>query len=384
MPAPARPRALSRHTATVRACALVLGALSAATSVTACSGSSSPAPASAAERSAPVSPEAAPAVTAVPTPDLPAGTITLAFGGDVHFTERTASRLAATPADPALGPIARTVASADFAMVNLETAITTRGAAEPKLYHFRTPPSALTALRDSGVDAVSMANNHAVDYGPAGLADTLDAVHHAPIPVLGIGANEAEAYKPYVKEIRGVKLAVLAASQVMDLTNDKFRAGPKKPGIASALDAAKLVAAVKRAKARADVVVVYLHWGTEGQSCPGAEQKSIAAKLAAAGATVVVGTHAHVMLGSGMLGSSYVNYGLGNLLWYGTSPYPHSNDSGVATVTVARGRVVGQGFVPAEVDGRGVPMPLQGVGAKAVLDRLATLRPCASLTPGPH
>ncbi|GAA4105621.1 CapA family protein [Streptomyces hundungensis] len=322
-------------------------------------------------------------MTAQPTPDLPPGTITLAFGGDVHFTGRTASRLNATPADPALGPMSKTVAAADFAMVNLETAITSRGAAEPKLYHFRTPPSALTALQASGVDAVSMANNHAVDYGPAGLADTLDAVHHAPIPVLGIGANEAEAYRPYVKSIRGVRLAVVAASQVVDLTNDRFRAGPKKPGIASALDRTKLLAAVKQAKAEADVVVVYLHWGTEGQSCPGPEQKSIAAKLSAAGATVVVGTHAHVMLGSGMLGPSYVNYGLGNLLWYGRSPYPRSDDSGIATLTIAHGRVVKQGFTPAVVDNRGVPMPRSGAAAKSVTDRLASLRPCAALAPGP-
>ncbi|WP_328312723.1 CapA family protein [Streptomyces sp. NBC_00442] len=380
---PARARARRRRSATAQASVLAVGALLASAG---CSGTPSAAPAavqSGAARSADASPEAQADVTAGPTPSLAPGTITLAFGGDVHFTERTASRLNATPADPALGPISRTVASADFAMVNLETAITTRGSEEPKLYHFRTPPSALNVLQKSGVDAVSMANNHAVDYGPAGLSDTLDAVHHAPIPVLGIGANEAEAYKPYVKNIRGVKLAVVAASQVMDLTNDKFRAGPKKPGIASALDAAKLVAAVKRAKAQADVVVVYLHWGTEGQSCPGPEQKSIAAKLSAAGATAVVGTHAHVMLGSGMLGKTYVNYGLGNLLWYGTSPYPHSDDSGIATLTVAHGRVVKQAFTPAVVDGRGVPMPQSGAAAKSVTSRLTALRPCTSLTPPP-
>lgn len=379
MPAPGTTpaRALPRRPATAKASALALGVLLASAG---CSGAPSTAPD--AEKPAPADPAAA--VTAEPAPDLPPGTITLAFGGDVHFTERTAPRLNSTPADPALGPISRTVASADFAMVNLETAITTRGSEEPKLYHFRTPPSALTALKDSGVDAVSMANNHAVDYGPAGLADTLAAVHHAPIPVLGIGANEAEAYRPYVKDIRGVKLAVVAASQVMDLTNDKFRAGPKKPGIASALDPAKLVAAVKRAKAEADVVVVYLHWGTEGQSCPGPEQKSIAAKLSAAGATAVVGTHAHVMLGSGMRGPTYVNYGLGNLLWYGTSPYPHSNDSGVATLTVAHGKVVKQGFAPAVVDNRGVPMPQDGAAGKAVTDRLASLRGCAALAAGPR
>ncbi|MFD0527191.1 CapA family protein [Kitasatospora arboriphila] len=94
------------------------------------------------------------------------GTITVAFAGDVHFEGRTASRLAGGP-DTALGPISRTLAAADLAVLNLETAITGRGAPEPKTYTFRTSPKALQTLRDAGVDVVSLANNHAVDFGAA-------------------------------------------------------------------------------------------------------------------------------------------------------------------------------------------------------------------------
>ncbi|MCM2421588.1 CapA family protein [Streptomyces sp. RKAG293] len=321
----------------------------------------------------------APEATAPAAP----GTITLAFGGDVHFTERTQPRLVNGMTEPAIGPLSKTLAAADFSMVNLETAITTRGTPQPKTYHFRTPATALDVLKKSGVDAVSMANNHAVDYGAQGLTDTLDAVKDAPIPVVGIGANEAQAYRPYLKTIRGVKLAVLAASQVQDITNQNWRATATKPGIASALEQTKLVAAVKAAKKKADVVVVYLHWGTEGQSCPGPEQKSIAAKLAAAGATAVVGTHAHVMLGSGMLRQTYVAYGMGNLLWYGTSPYPNSNDTGVTTLTIAKGKVAGERFTPAFVDNRGVPMPQEDAGAKRINDRRAGLRGCTGLSAAP-
>ncbi|UWE12266.1 CapA family protein [Actinacidiphila bryophytorum] len=318
---------------------------------------------------------------AAKAPAEPQGTVTLAFAGDVHFTERTAGRLGV---DPALGPMAATLSAADFAMVNLETAITTRGTPQPKKYHFRTTPAALGALQRSGIDAVTMANNHAVDYGSQGLADSLAAQASSPIPVVGIGADESAAYKPYVTTVNGVRLAVVAASQVQDYTNQKFRAGPGSPGIASALDRPRLLKAVRDAKKQADVVVVYLHWGTEGQNCPGPEQKSIAADLSAAGATAVVGTHAHVMLGSGMLGPTYVAYGFGNFLWYGSSPYPHSDQTGVTTLTVTSGKVTRAVFTPALVDGDGVPQPQTGAAGRGITDRYAQLRGCTGLATAPH
>ena len=326
-------------------------------------------------------PAGVPATGRTPShPTEPAGTLTLAFAGDVHFTERTAARLGV---DPALGPMAAPLSAADFAMVNLESAITTRGVPQPKKYHFRTTPQALDALRRSGIDAVTMANNHSVDYGAQGLADSIDAKHASPIPVVGIGADDTEAYRPYTTTINGVRLAVLAASQVYDITNQNWRAGPGKPGIASALDRPRLLKAVRAARAHADVVVVYLHWGTEGQSCPGPEQKSIAADLSAAGATAVVGTHAHVMLGSGMLGPTYVAYGFGNFLWYGSSPYPNSDQTGVTTLTITHGKVAKARFAPAVVDGQGVPEPQTGTAGRTVTDRYDTLRGCTGLTAAP-
>ncbi|HSA50846.1 MAG TPA: CapA family protein [Yinghuangia sp.] len=324
-------------------------------------------------------PTGAPPSTAQPRPR---GTVTIAFGGDVHFTERTEARLSAG-AETALGPVHETLAQADFAMVNLESAITERGTAEEKLYHFRTPASSLDRLAESGVDVVSMANNHAVDYGPVGLQDSIDAARTSALPIVGIGPDTASAFRPWTAEANGVKVAFLAASQVQDLTNAKYAAGPSKPGIASALTATRLVKAVKDAKAEADVVVVYMHWGTEGQKCPSAEQKSLAKKLADAGATAVVGTHAHVMQGAGMLGDTYVGYGFGNFLWYGTSPYPDSNDTGVTTLTITHGNVVGEEFTPAFVDERGVPVPQTGGEGERITERRDGLRPCAGLTAPP-
>jgi len=130
-----------------------------------------------------------------------AGSITLAFAGDVNFAGRTA-RLLADPAT-AFGPIAAVLRSADFAAVNLETAITGGGTPQPKTYHFRSPPAAFTALRAAGIDLVTMANNHVLDYGPAGLADTLAAARATRFPYVGIGTSAAAAWAPYVRTING-------------------------------------------------------------------------------------------------------------------------------------------------------------------------------------
>nr|BEK69311.1 hypothetical protein KPHV_65380 [Kitasatospora purpeofusca] len=316
-----------------------------------------------------------------PRPD---GSITVAFAGDVHFEGRTEERLSVQPPETALGPISKSLAAADLSVLNLETAITDRGAPEAKTYTFRTSPKALTALKDSGVDVVSLANNHAVDFGADGLADTLAAKASSPLPIVGLGRNSQEAYAPYVTTVRGVKVAVVAASQVEDLTNQKWRAGPNKPGIASALDQAAIVKAVEGAKKQAPVVLVYLHWGDEGKACPTAAQTAIAKKLATAGATAVVGTHAHTMVGSGMLGSTYIGYGFGNFLWYGTSNYANSNETGVTTLTLGpNGKVLGEAFAPATIDDKGVPVPQTGAAATAALKRRDGLRGCTGLAPAP-
>ncbi|MFJ9771378.1 CapA family protein [Kitasatospora sp. NPDC101157] len=360
------------------------------TAVAAC-GPDDPAPAparSAPPAAAPAS-SAAPSGTAAPAPTKggaprPDGTITVAFAGDVHFEGRTQSRLSVQPPETALGPISRNLADADLSVLNLETAITGRGAPEPKTYTFRTSPQALSVLKDSGVDVVSMANNHAVDFGADGLADTLAAKDSSPIPVLGVGHNAKEAYAPYVTTVRGVKVAVVAASQVEDITNQKWRAGANKPGIASALDVPALVSAVQAAKQQAPVVLVYLHWGEEGKACPTAAQTTVAKKLAAVGASAVVGTHAHTMVGSGMLGNTYVGYGFGNFLWYGTSNYAFSNETGVTTLTLSGdGKVTGEAFAPATIDDKGIPQPVAGAAAEAALKRRDGLRGCAGLTPPP-
>ena len=327
-----------------------------------------------------------PATSSALTPDSP---VTLAFGGDVHFEGRLTGLLT-TDGLAALRPV---LGGADVAVVNLETAITDRGVEQPKIYHFRTTPQALVTLQNAGVDAVSMANNHAVDYGPDGLTDTLAAQASSPIRVVGIGPDAKRAFAPAVFDVRGTTVAVIASTQINDYTVHAYPATDAKPGIAGNLDNTRLLAAVRAARAAYDVVVVYLHWGSDYTPCPDGAQTSTAAVLAKAGADVVVGGHAHRVQGAGWLGRTYVGYGLGNFVWLNTRG-PLDAVSGVLTVTVdpVKARVqkgtgpsvvTGAAWTPLLIGDDGVPRPPAAAAAESQQAASAQARSCARLAASP-
>ncbi|HET6213942.1 MAG TPA: CapA family protein, partial [Micromonosporaceae bacterium] len=188
-------------------------------------------------------PAAAPPPPSPPAP-TPAADITLAFAGDVHFADRTLPLLD-HPAT-AFGPIAATLAAADVAMVNLETAVTGRGTPEPKTFHFRAPANAFAAVKAAGVDVVTIANNHALDYGRVGLADTVAAARAAGVPAIGGGTDAGAAYAPWITVVRGTTIAFLGFDQVAELWTS-WKATDSRPGLAMARDLPRAVAAVRAA-----------------------------------------------------------------------------------------------------------------------------------------
>ncbi|MEO6714065.1 MAG: CapA family protein [Mycobacteriales bacterium] len=304
--------------------------------------------------------------------------VTLAFAGDVHFEGALTNALARDPAG-VLAPIAPVLRKADVAVVNLETAITTRGTAAVKTYTYRAPGSAFTALRTAGIDAVSMANNHGLDFGSVGLVDSLAAANAAKFPIIGIGSNDAEAYRPYVATVRGQRIAVIAATQVIDrryLT--AWTATQTTAGLASAKEVERLTLAVREARKTSDTVVVYLHWGIEGAQCPSAAQRTLADELVTAGADVIVGSHAHVLQGAGRSGTAFVAYGLGNFAFYARGGL--TTQSGVLTLTVTGRNVDTYAWSPAVIKA-GVPTPLAGAPAQAAVASWNALRACTGLAP---
>jgi poly-gamma-glutamate capsule biosynthesis protein CapA/YwtB (metallophosphatase superfamily) len=317
----------------------------------------------------------------------PRHVVTLAFAGDIHFQIQVAGLLD----DPrGLGPISRVLADADVTMVNLESAITERDTWDPKnlerpdeRYWFRAPARALDVLADAGVDVVTVANNHGADLGAPGLQDTLRAARNAPLAVIGVGQDRAAAFAPYRLRVHGTDLAFLAAdASPLESTSSTWTAGPRTPGLAAAREPRPrvLLHAVRRAKRDADVVVVYLHWGRTMQACPTARQRTTARALAAAGADVIVGSHAHVQLGSGWQQDTYVNYGLGNFVWYTNRP----PQTGVLRLRLEDGQVVTDQWTPARIGPLGGrPLPLSGDARQRAITDWHARRGCAGLDSHP-
>lgn len=324
------------------------------------------------------------------SPSLGAGTpVTLAFGGDVHFEGVIKTKLNQSPST-LLSPIAPSLSSADIAVVNLETAVTSTCDPEDKDYIFATPPSTLDVLAEAGVDVVTVANNHGRDCGVVGLNETLAVRPTSPIAMIGVGANATEAYAPTIIDRNGQRVAIIGATDVVDAALAKsWTASDSQAGIASAKNEELLAQSVRDARVIADTVVVYLHYGQERQTCPNARQKEIVQILVEAGADVVVGAHAHRVQGSGYYtasgsngrpddaGAPFVAYGLGNFVFYATDPA--GTTSGVLRLTVTGRRVDASVWEPAKIVG-GVARPLAGVDATTMLDEYEQLRGCTGLS----
>jgi poly-gamma-glutamate synthesis protein (capsule biosynthesis protein) len=306
---------------------------------------------------------------------------TISFAGDVHFEGVLRTRLTNNPRT-ALGPIATVLRKADLAVVNLETAITTGGSPAPgKQFTFRAPATAFTALKAAGVDVASMANNHGMDYMESGLRDSLAAIRQSRFPVIGIGKNAAEAYRPYRATVNGNRVAIIGATQVLDAEFfQSWTATAAKGGLASAKNEPRLVQAVRQARKTADTVIVFLHWGTELVKCPTQAQRDLAAALTRAGADVVVGSHAHILLGGGYSGASYVHYGLGNFAFYNWGP--DTGTTGVLTLKINGHKVLKDQWTPARING-GVPIPVTGPAKQQAIAGYKSLRGCTGLSATP-
>ena len=320
---------------------------------------------------------------APPAAAKPPAVIDFAFAGDVHFTEQVAGLLQ-VPKPRRLAKVKALMAGADIAMVNFESAVTTRGTPAPKTYHFRAPASSLDALAAAGVDVVTMANNHAVDFGAQGLTDTLAAVDwHRKLGapwVVGIGRNLAQANAPVVLQVKGLRVAVFGATDIPDWTAAKFPATRTRAGVNSTVRSdAALVAAVKQWRGRADIVVVLMHWGVEYTKCPSRSQRNKSRDLVAAGADLVIGSHPHIQQGMGMKGKALVAYSLGNFIWFWNDRLDRAS-TGVLHVQMRGREVIRAWWKPTRTLDSGEPTPVTDKSRIATVARdLRQRAACADL-----
>ncbi len=237
----------------------------------------------------------------------------------------------------------------DLTVVNLECVPSRLGSPWPKTFTFRCPLESLGPMRDAGVDVVSQANNHAVDYGHSALLDGLRNLAAAGLAAVGAGADAAEAYAPHVVTVDGWRVAVLAFTSVISAPS--WIAGPSSPGQAGGKGLADITAAVRAAAAEADVVVVTVHWGIERDLLPRAADVARGRALVDAGADVVFGHHPHRVQPLEWYRGRPIFWSLGNFVWSNHSP--DGNRVGIADVVITpdgryfarqlRGLIVGSG-----------------------------------------
>jgi poly-gamma-glutamate capsule biosynthesis protein CapA/YwtB (metallophosphatase superfamily) len=197
---------------------------------------------------------------------------------------------------PLLAPEVVAIArEADLFVLNLECCISARGERWPeprKPFFFRAPPVAAERLAAFGVDCVSLANNHVLDFGEIALADTLAHLDAVGVAWVGAGPDVEEARRPRVLRAGGERIAVLAFSDHPAV----YAARPDRPGIAYADDVSDWVS--DAVAAAPDPVLVLAHWGPNMTEAPIASVRSAAAALCDAGAAFVAGTSAHVVHGA--------------------------------------------------------------------------------------
>lgn len=299
-------------------------------------------------------------------PDLVVRPVVLAAVGDVNLGDRIGAAIRSFGSGYPWTSAAPLLRAADVAIANLESAVSTRGTPAAKKYTFRGDPAAVPAVARAGIDVVSVANNHSLDFGAGAFLDTLRHFRRAGIATVGGGHDSAAARRPAIVSAGGLRVAILGYSDVRPLG---FDATPTRPGTARA-DAGAIAEDVRAARRRADAVVVYFHWGTELARTPDGRQRSFAAAALAAGATVVLGAHPHVLQPVERSGRRLVAWSLGNFVFGATSA--GTSATGVLTVGLDRRGVRWNELVPARIDG--VRPILDGSRAGATLARLARAR----------
>lgn len=248
--------------------------------------------------------------------------ITLTFAGDVLFDPNYAIMASmlqrggdiSASFDEELLTVMR---ESDIFMLNNEFPYSDRGAPlEEKQFTFRAKPEYVNKLAEIGTDIVGLANNHVNDYGQDAMLDTFDILENAGIPYVGAGRNIEEASAPYYMEIEGVRVAFVAATQIERLANpDTVAAGENTPGVMRCLDPDRFIDEIKQAKANADLVVAFVHWGTEGEDRTDWLQDEQAPLYAEAGADLIIGDHPHVLQKIEMINGVPCIYSLGNYLF---------------------------------------------------------------------
>jgi len=255
---------------------------------------------------------------------------------------------------------------ADLSFANLESPLGDRGRF---INMFQAPPEAVEGLAFAGLDVVSLANNHALDYHHEGLLETMRLLREYGIDWVGAGRSLEEARAPLIREAAGVKIGFLAYTEMWFVYAREpisWRATADEPGVAPA-EIDLIVEDVQRLRSQVDVVVVSMHWGKEYVHEPTEEQKRLARAAVDAGADLVLGHHPHVLQGLEFYQGGVIAYSLGNFVF--DLNRPATWETMLLEFTLSAQGVRDLTIVPAFIAGVR-PRILEGAHREAVYQRI--------------
>ncbi|GAA4822848.1 CapA family protein [Nocardioides caeni] len=305
----------------------------------------------------------------------PPAVTTLTIVGDVMLGRRVGTR-AAEAGDPSLPlrPLSGRLRSADLTIGTLESTLSGDGPPQQGGDSFTAPPAVLTGLEAAGFDALSLANNHAGDFGERALLQTLDLLADSPIESFGAGRDLASAGRAFTAERNGVRFGVIGFNAI----GETPRATPGQPGALSIRmpprtgplverDLTHVEGLVRRLDQEVDVVVVLPHWGTQYTHVAEPIQGRVARRLVDAGAELVVGGHPHWVQGTEWYDGALVAHSLGNFVF--DMDFMTETQQGVVLEVVLWGsEVKGFRLVPYVMDGSFAPRRVDGPVADDILD----------------
>ena len=249
--------------------------------------------------------------------------VTMAFVGDTYFSDKLYSNYTNSGLTGFLGQsILDIFQQTDIMIANHEYAATDlpeEAKDTEQLYNFKSPVAREILWKEIGVDIVSLANNHAMDYGEQSLIDTLDALDAVGISHVGAGRNLQDALEADIRVVNGKKIAVLAASRF--ILNWQWYAQEDKPGVMTTYESTDRYQMVKdeitrlKEEEKCDIVCVYVHFGKEKTYELTSNQPVIAHGYIDAGADFVIGSHAHNLQGIEIYNGAPIYYNLGNFLF---------------------------------------------------------------------
>lgn len=299
--------------------------------------------------------------------------VTVTFAGDILFDENYAIMMNVIGnGDIANGIVPELIAemkSADIMMLNNEFPYSDRGEPlEDKQFTFRAKPTTVSYLNDLGVDIVSLANNHAYDYGETAFLDTMTALQDAGITYVGAGRNLGEARRPVYYIINNMKIAIVSATQIERLDNpDTKGATDSSAGVFRCWNGDNLLETVREARENSDFVIAFLHWGTENEEDIDWAQEKQASEVAEAGADLIIGSHPHCLQKIDVVKGVPVMYSLGNF-WFNSKTV----DTGMVKVTLNEGGLESYQFLPCKQSGCKTAL-LQGEEKNRVLDYMRSI-----------